>query len=50
MNLSGIYWLHLWCFNVHNSDENIDDFLVGFLKGVSLGLFDITMIDLADYL
>ena len=36
-------------FNVDNSDGNSEDFPVGLIKGVSIGLFDITMLSLADY-
>ena len=37
----------IYCgFTVENSDRNSEDFPVGLIKGVSLGLFDITIISL----
>ena len=36
-------------FTVENSDGNSEDFPVGLITGVSHGLFDITMLILADY-
>ena len=35
-------------FTVENSDGNSEDFPVGLVKGVSLGIFDITMLSHAD--
>ena len=34
-------------FTVENSDGNSEDFPVGLIRGVSLGLFDITMLSLS---
>ena len=36
-------------FNADNSDGNFEDFPVVLLKGISLGIFEITMLVLADY-
>ena len=36
-------------FNIDNSDGNSEDFPVGLIKGVSLGLSEITMLSLAAY-
>ena len=36
-------------FTVDNSDGNSEDFPVILIKGVSLGLFYITMLSLAEY-
>ena len=36
-------------FTVENSDGNSGDFPFGYIKGLSLGIFDITMIGLDDF-